>query len=155
MISLCLDLLIKLQAVRTSLLPSGEHILSIRIEDASSFSTPFRFREVTFFDPPFDGSPAQPHAASNLCETETLFVESYHLLIAIIALFATGEAGTFITQFGFWLPVFHGNYFRVLKEKWFGCFDLQLLLSHLSCAFSDLCPATSQNQRDGFDQIFI
>jgi hypothetical protein len=55
-------------------------------------------------------------------------------LIAAIALLATGEAGTFITQFGFWLPVFHGHYFRVLKEQWFGGFDVAVASKlHLEC----------------------
>jgi hypothetical protein len=56
-ISLRLDLLPKLQAIRTSLLPSREHIVSIRVEDAASFSPSLCFRELSLFDPPFDGSP--------------------------------------------------------------------------------------------------
>src|SRR6266852_1904205 len=114
LISLCLDLLAKLQAIHTSLLPSREHILSIRVEDAPALAAPLCFREVSLLDPSLERSPAQPHTTSNLRETETLGVEGHHLLIAVIALLATTETGSFIIEFWRRLPVFHGNHFSTL-----------------------------------------
>src|SRR5579883_2719503 len=96
LISLRLELLPKLQTIGTSLLPSREHIFSIRVEGAAPFSPPLCFWEIFSFGPSLDGSPTNPNAAGNLLESETLFIECHDLLITNVTLGPSSETSSFI-----------------------------------------------------------
>src|SRR5260370_17845076 len=110
LISLLFDLLPKLQAILTSLLPSFEHIPSIRVKNASPFATPLGFREISLFDPPFECSSAETNTTSNFCDTQTLFAQGHHLLIPVVALGTTTEAGSFVPGFWRFLPILSSIY---------------------------------------------
>jgi hypothetical protein len=115
LLSLRLDLLAKVQAVRTPLLPSREHLLGTGVEDAPSLicaarvsgkspSLIHRWR-VLLLNPTRREISVEPRPCSERAINGTR---------AVVALLTTTEAGAFSTQFWRRLPVFHAHHFRTL-----------------------------------------